>query len=293
LEAGYEAKLWETWATMLTELHGALQRLIWEYGRISPDEVDISFEAPTRERLDRLVRPTVSLFLFDMVENTEMRQSSFPVTRTSEFAERRMPPRRMDLRYLVSALTSEIEDEHRLLWRVLAILMKHSQLPDALLPEELRGEYPLTARTNPTDEGRRLMDVWSGLGVPPRPAIYYVVTAPLDLDVTVRSPLVLTRTVRYRRLAAGADAGAGEQETSDAINGIGSVVRSKGGEPVGGVSIAVEGSGREAVMTNAAGEYLLPEVPEGAVRLRVTPPGGKARMVTMTVPSASYEITLD
>ena len=89
--------------------------------------------------MDRLVRPTVSLFLFDLVENTEMRQSNFPVTRASDHAERRMPPRRVDLRYMVSALTTEIEDEHRLLWRVLATLLKYPQVPDELLPEELRG----------------------------------------------------------------------------------------------------------------------------------------------------------
>ena len=272
---------------MLTEIHAALQRLIWEYGRISPDEVDISFEAPTRERIDRLVRPTVSLFLFDLVENTEMRQSSFPVTRASDHAERRMPPRRVDLRYMVSALTSEIEDEHRLLWRVLATLLKYPQVPDELLPEELRGsEFPLATKTNQMDEGRRLMDVWSGLGVSPHPAIYYVVTAPLDLDVIVRSPLVLTRTVRYRRTAD-------EAMESDSTTDIGGVVRGKSGELVVGASLLIEGSAREPVLTNDLGQYLLSAVARGALRVRVTPPGGKARAVTLSVPAASYDITLE
>ncbi len=272
---------------MLTEIHAALQRLIWEYGRISPDEVDISFEAPTRERIDRLVRPTVSLFLFDLVENTELRQSNFPVTRASDHAERRMPPRRVDLRYMVSALTSEIEDEHRLLWRVLATLLRYSQLPDELLPEELRdGEIPLTTKANQSDEGRRLMDVWSGLGVAPHPAIYYVVTAPLDLDVIVRSPLVLTRTVRYRRLA-------GEAAESDTTTDIGGVVRSRTGEPIPGASLLIEGSAREPVLSNSAGQYRLPAVTPGALRVRITPPGGRARTVTLNVPAASYDITLD
>ena len=271
---------------MLTELHMALQRLIWEYGRISPDEVDISFEAPTRERIDRLVRPTVNLFLFDFVENTEMRQSSFPVTRTSDHAERRMPPRRVDLRYMVSALTTEIEDEHRLLWRVLATLLKYAQIPDDLLPEEMRGgEIPLTTKTNQMDEGRRLLDVWGGLGVSPHPAIYYVVTAPLDLDVVVRSPLVLTRTLRYRRVAD-------DEAVGDSATDIGGVVRDKSGEPIAGARILIEGSAREPVLTNTMGQYLLPAVPQGALRVRVTLPGGKARTQTLTVPAASYDITL-
>ena len=273
--------------TMLTELHAALQRLIWEYGRISPDEVDVSFEPPTRERIDRLVRPTVSLFLFELVENTEMRQSSFPVTRASDHAERRMPPRRMDLRYMVSALTNDIEDEHRLLWRVLATLLKYPQIPEELLPEELRsGEIPLATKTNHLDDGRRMLDVWSGLGAPPHPAIYYVVTAPLDLDVVVRSPLVLTRSMRYRRMA-------GESAVGDMTTAIGGVVRGASGKPVSGVSLLVEGSAREPVQTNAAGEYWLSGVADGALRVRVTPSTGKTRTVTLTVPAASYDIVLE
>jgi Pvc16 N-terminal domain/Carboxypeptidase regulatory-like domain len=271
---------------MLTELHTALQRLIWEYGRISPDEVDISFEAPTRERTDRLVRPTVNIFLFDLVENTEMRQSSFPVTRASDHAERRMPPRRMDLRYMVSALTTEIEDEHRLLWRVLATLLKYPTLPDELLPEELRGEVALTTRTSHSDDGRKLLDIWSGLGVSPHPSIYYVVTAPLDLDVVIRSPLVLTRTLRYRRLADTSEEG-------DATTDIGGVVRDASGQPVAGATITIEDSARESAQTNAVGEYRLAAVAPGTLRLRVTPPGGRGRAITLTVPGTSYDIALD
>jgi uncharacterized protein DUF4255/carboxypeptidase family protein len=277
---------------MLPEIHAALQQLIWEYGRINPDEVDISFEAPTRERMERLVRPTVSLFLFDLVENTEMRQSSFPAARVSDHSERRMPPRRVDLRYMVSALTSEIEDEHRLLWRVLATLLKYPQLPGELLPEELRGgEIAITTKANQMDEGRRLMDVWGGLGATPHPAIYYVVTAPLDLDVVVRSPLVLTRTLRYRRLA-GEPA---PDETDETATDIGGALRDKNGQPISGASLLIEGSAREPVVTNAAGEFVLPAVAAGTVRLRVTPPGGKPRTVTLTltVPAPSYDLTLE
>jgi hypothetical protein len=215
-----------------------------------------------------------------------MRQSSFPVTRVSDHAERRMPPRRMDLRYMVSALTSEVEDEHRLLWRVLATLLKYSQLPDELLPDELRGvEGGVTAKANQVDDGRRLLDVWSGLGATPHPAIYYVVTAPLDLDVVVRSPLVLTRTLRYRRHARDA--------ADDTATDIGGVVHDKSGQPISGASVEIEGSARAPVLTNAAGEFVLPAVAAGAVRLRVAAPGGRTRTVTLTVPAPSYDMTLD
>jgi hypothetical protein len=47
---------------MLLDLHTALQRLLYERGNISSKEVDITFEAPTRERIDKLTRPTINVF---------------------------------------------------------------------------------------------------------------------------------------------------------------------------------------------------------------------------------------
>src|SRR5215469_9515747 len=101
---------------MLLELHNTIRQLIYERGNISPQEVDITFEAPTRERVDKLIRPTISLFLFDLHENTDLRQSDFETTRHNGRAERRMLPRRFDLHYMVSILTTEVEDEQQLLW---------------------------------------------------------------------------------------------------------------------------------------------------------------------------------
>src|SRR5437763_5719148 len=127
---------------MLLELHTTLQHLLYKRGHISPHEIDITFEAPTRERIDKLTRPTINLFLFDLQENTELRQSNYEVTRNNGRAERRLVPRRFDLRYMVSALTTSVEDEHQLLWRVLVTLVQHPQLPAELLSDELRTLEP-------------------------------------------------------------------------------------------------------------------------------------------------------
>src|SRR3989440_11546187 len=164
---------------MLLELHNTLQQLLYERGQISPREVDITFEAPTHERIDKLTRPTINMFLFDLQENIELRQSNFETTRNNGRAERRQAPRRFDLRYMVSALTTAIEDEHELLWRVLVTLVQHPQLPAELLSDELRTlGAPLTMRVSQADEGQRLSGIWTALGIPPHPALYYVVTAP-------------------------------------------------------------------------------------------------------------------
>src|SRR5438270_10597726 len=127
---------------MLLELHNTLQRLLYDRGQINPREVDIQFEAPTRERIDKLTRPTINMFLFDLQENTELRQSNFETTRNNGRAERRQAPRRFDLRYMVSVLTTEVEDEHQLLWRVFLTLVRHPHFPPEVLFDELRDSAP-------------------------------------------------------------------------------------------------------------------------------------------------------
>jgi Carboxypeptidase regulatory-like domain len=70
-------------------------------------------------------------------------------------------------------------------------------------------------------------------------------------------------------------------------------VRGKAGELVAGASLLVEGSAREPVVTNDLGQYRLSAIARGDLRVRVTPPGGKARTITLSVPAASYDIILD
>ena len=61
---------------MLDAVHAAVAKLIFERGLIDPNEVDVRFDAPSKEWIDSLTRPTVSLFLFDLQENTEKREGA-------------------------------------------------------------------------------------------------------------------------------------------------------------------------------------------------------------------------
>src|SRR5687767_13225386 len=114
---------------MLPDIHLALQRLLFDQGRIPADEVDVRFDPPTQEWVDTLTRPTINLFLCDVQENTELRSASFETARGNGQGRRIVPPRRIDLLYVISAVTTEIDDEHRLLWRTLATLMRYPRFP--------------------------------------------------------------------------------------------------------------------------------------------------------------------
>jgi hypothetical protein len=282
---------------MLLELHKSIQNLLYEHGHISPREVDIRFEAPTRERVEKLIRPTINLFLFDLQENKELRRSDFETTKQNGRAARRALPRRLDLRYMVSALTTSSEDEYLLLWRVLTTLLRHPQLPTEALSEELRQlDPPLVTQVCQDDEGRRMSELWSTLGGQPHPALYYVVTVPVDMNLSIEAPLVLTRTTRYTRMHD-------ERTAPESGVQIGGVVRAGSGEPLANVRVGLEGSAALESVTNTEGRFTLRDVRPGTLHLRVTQTDGTQKVITVDVPGARsggssdneypYDIVLD
>lgn len=281
---------------MLLELHTTLQRLLYERGQIDPRDIDITFEAPTRERIERLAKPTLNLFLFDVQENTDLRQSSFQNSKQNGRVERRMLLRRFDLRYMVSALTTSVEDEHALLWRALLTLVQHPVIPGELLSEEMRAlEPPLSTRVMQTTEGQNQFSLWTALGVQPHPALYYIVTTPVDMHMVIDAPLILTRTARYGRIH-------GETSAIESDIQIGGMVRSTAGEPLTGIRVALEGSALES-QTNAEGRFTLRGVSPGNIHLRVTRADGSHKIVPVQVPEplpgaapqleSSYDIVLE
>jgi len=205
---------------MFPEIHDTVAALLNRYGKIDPQEVEVTFEPPTRERVQSLLRPVINFFLLEIQENTDLRQTNRQTLREPGQALHRMPPRRFDLRYMVSALATVVEDEHILLWRTLTTLLKYDKFPEEVLSEPLRGLDPLpTARVLQPEEGPRLLDYWSALGVPPRPALLYAVTVAVDLDITLTSPLVLSRTVRYTRLPTADEEEAAASEEMPPLEG--------------------------------------------------------------------------
>jgi hypothetical protein len=272
---------------MLAELNASLQRLLRERGLIDADVVDIEFDPPLKPWANALVRPTLSLFLFDIQENTELRDTALSTTRANGRGVHRLPPRRFDLRYMVSAITSVVADEHLLLWRALVTLMKYQTLPEELLRAPLlEPGVPITTKVSKPDDAPRPLDVWSALEAPPRPALIYVVTVPVDLGISIEAPLVLTRTARYTRTTE-------PEVPPDIGTHIGGVVRDRTGAPVANATVALEGRARLGSATNEQGQFVLDSVPSGAVTLRVERPGSTPKLVKIAIPSESYEIVLD
>jgi hypothetical protein len=320
---------------MIADVHLAVRHMILSRGLIPADEVEIRFERPTKEWVNSLVRPTINLYLFDIDENVDLRQTNMPVMRGGSGASYRMPMRRFDLRYMVTAFTTVADDEYLLIYRVLATLLRFPTLPPSSLAaamaiiarregyvaEEARfialaeageratlrdlhsalasaevgsaaraammaliDEPQVTAKIAAAEESLRLLEVWNALEQAPRPSLLYVVTVPVDLDIIIDSPLVLTRTLRVRQRT--------DVATSTEFIRIGGAVRNRTGAPLAGVTVAIEGGAIETV-TNSEGRYALSHVPSGEVTLRVIRPDGSVHITRFATPSDSYDILLD
>jgi hypothetical protein len=272
---------------VLPALHESIKRLLRQHGGMANTDVNIEFEHPTRAWVGTLTKPTVNFFLYDLEENATLRKTAFEQARVGGVAISKMPPRRLNLRYQVSVFSAEVRDQHELLWRTTATLMRYHELPTELLPSSIAAlNLPLTARVSQPEDGPRGNDLWGGLELPPRPSLLYLLTVPLDLEVTLRSPLVLTRMLA---LQAESDAEPGSAGVSYTVGG---VIRDPQGNPLEGISVWQELSAAEGAITDAEGHYVLSRIPEGEVALRVAKPGGKPKRFMVEVPSGSYDLEL-
>jgi Pvc16 N-terminal domain/Carboxypeptidase regulatory-like domain len=272
---------------MLADINNTLRQLIYTRAKLEPSEVDIQFDAPTKEWVNSRTKPTVSFFLYDLEENTELRRNALEATQVrsasgGSISVKRPPPRRFNLNYMVSAISTVVEDEHHLLWRVMSALLKNPTIPDELVPDIVRQfEIPLHGRVSQPDDGPRPIDLWNSLETAPRPSLLYVLTVPVDLETEFTAPLVLTRTLRYNTQ---------EGTFVEAQHHIGGRVVDKLGAPIAGALVV---RNTTQIRTDVNGRFVLVGVPEGAVNLEVSVDGKKPRKVKLEVPADHYDVIVE
>lgn len=166
---------------MIHEVDEALRDLV--RGQIGSPDVEVVFDAPTRDWAARRNAPTVNLYLYDIREDLKRRSRGRQNVygEEGEVVSRGLPPRYFKLSYLISAWTQRPEDEHRLLATLLHCFLRHEALPAAGLGPELSATglpVPLTIAL-PPPEDRAFADVWSALGGELKPSLDLVVSAPV------------------------------------------------------------------------------------------------------------------
>ena len=120
--------------TMLADLDETLRALLRrELGRHGFEGVEIAFEAPSRDWASQLAGPALDLFLYDLREASSHRDVEWREERAAGAARDLRPPLRIEATYAVTAWTREVQDEHRLLSQVMAILYAFPVLPREVL----------------------------------------------------------------------------------------------------------------------------------------------------------------
>ena len=110
-------------------------RALAERDIINGAGAEIAFDAPTKDWATRRNAPTLNFYLYEIREDLERRFAQYEELRGEDglVAERKLPPRRFKLSYLVTAWTQRPEDEHRLLSSVISCFIRFDALPVDIL----------------------------------------------------------------------------------------------------------------------------------------------------------------
>ncbi len=144
----------------------------------------VTFETPTDDWAKAVKRPAVSCFLHRVVEDIGRRAADWSDERKPDgrVGGRQPPVRHYQLHYQVSAWAKTVEDEHRLLGRVMEACLAGEIVAAEHLAGVLEGEeQPLLVRLGVPvpDPGPQAHDVWSSLGMPLRASLELTLVAPL------------------------------------------------------------------------------------------------------------------
>jgi hypothetical protein len=171
---------------MISEVDDALRELV-RTEALADSDVEVVFDAPTKDWAARRNAPTVNLYLYDIREDLRRRELGWSEERdaTGVVVGRRPAPRFFKLSYLLTVWAQRPEDEHRLLDNLLRTFLLYDALPAHLVAGRLaepRLDVPLTIG-RPPPEDRAFADVWSALGGELKPSLDLVVDAPVDRGV--------------------------------------------------------------------------------------------------------------
>ena len=273
--------------TCLADLDEALRSLLKrELEGHGFEGVEIAFDAPATDWSAKLTNPTVNLFLYDLRENVADAEVSTRDVRINGAVMSAPPPMRLEVTYSVTAWTKAVQDEHRLLSQVLAILFSHVSLPADLLEGRLASAG--TFRSIETEVGRpkeEKADFWTSIGGRYKASIDYAVKLEVESGLTfTRGPEVRTQTVHM-------GVKGGSPRTVEELQRFGGVVRDKDGEPVANAWVVLPELGRFA-STDAQGRFVFDSMRAGDHKVVARTAAGEEASGTVTVPGGGVDLEL-
>jgi hypothetical protein len=273
---------------MLADLDETLRKMLREELEVHGFEgVDIAFDAPSRDWSGQLSKPTVNIFLYDLREAETMRQSEWTsVTRNGQRFDAR-PPMVMECSYAVTAWTQAVEDEHRLLSQVLAILFAFPEIPHERLNGRLANgsqAFPIKAKIG-QGKGEK-SDFWSAVGGQYKVSLDYVVRLSVDSGAALeRGPEVRTQTIRTRMTDAPPRAVLELHRTVGRV-------QDKKGQPLPDVWVTLPDVGTWT-SSSADGRFRFDRLPAGRHRVLARTSDGRETDSHIDVPGNGVDLVID
>jgi Pvc16 N-terminal domain/Carboxypeptidase regulatory-like domain len=273
--------------TAIADLDEALRRLLKrELDKHGFDGVEIAFDAPSKEWSGKLTGPTVDLFLYDLREAGERAEVSPTEVRSNGSAWLAPPPLRLELTYAVTAWTKAVEDEHRLLSQILAVLFSYRRLPPDVFEGGLDGGSRL--RDVETSVGRpreEKADFWTSVGGQYKASLDFAVQLAIESGATItRGPEVRTQTLR-------ASLSERRESTMTELHRLGGTVRDGHGQPVADAWVALPDAGRWTA-TSRDGRFLLDRLQAGTHRIVARSAHGVETATSVTVPGGAADLVI-
>jgi hypothetical protein len=243
---------------MIHEVDDALRKLV---KALCGTDVEVAFEAPTKDWAARRNAPMVNVYLYDIREDLRRRERGMlnEYDGDGHVSARHLPPRHFVLSYLITAWTQRPEDEHRLLSALLTCFLCHDKLPDDLVQGSI-AEIGLPVAVTvalPPSQDRSLADVWSALGGELKPSLDVQVTAPVSSGMRIEAGPLVREQARFGLSRMDAGGARTAKEAKGAKGGKGPV-----DGPAGRAEETVAAGAEETV---AAGQ---PSKPGRIVRIR-------------------------
>lgn len=215
---------------MLELIDGGLESLLRDTVPLSSLDVDVSFEAPDREWSARLSRPTVNCFLWDLRRSTERSKSGVQTMIRDGVRVHQPAYPVIELRFVITAWTSDHGDERSLLSGLLRALLAETVIPYAHLDSSLH--HLDEPSIDLARAGEDHMDVFKALDGKVKPGLNVVVSTEFDVGVFVPAGPPVESFVTSVSRIGDADASAtrrrrvaGEVLDADSRGLVGSVVR--------------------------------------------------------------------
>ena len=270
--------------TAIADLDEALRTLLKrELDKHGFEGVEIAFDAPSKEWSGKLTGPTVDLFLYDMREALDRAAATPSERRTNGTAVISDPPLQLELTYAVTAWTKAVEDEHRLLSQVLAVLYSYTDIPSDVIAENA-GTTLARAETSVGRPREEKADFWTSVGGQYKASIDYVVQIVVESGATfVRGPEVRTTTIRTLQTDGPRAA------TLEELHRIGGTVTDEDGAPLEGAWIALPEPGRWTA-TDQSGRFTFARVAPGKHDVVARTADGREAKATITVPGGRCDL---